>query len=94
MKRFAILALALVLGCTMLTGCRRQNPNGNMSTPPTEAVRPTTEPTTHATMPTTIPATEAATMPATEDATRPDNEPTTDATEPHAKGMMTDPVIK
>lgn len=90
MKRFAILALALVLGCTMLTGCRRQNPNGNMSTPPTEAVRPTTEPTTHATMP----ATEAATMPATEDATRPDNEPTTDATEPHAKGMMTDPVIK
>ena len=86
MKRFAILALALVLGCTMLTGCRRQNMNGNMSTPATEAARPTTEPTTHATIPTTMPATEAATMPTVE--------PTTDATEPHAKGMMTDPVIK
>ena len=86
MKRFASLALALVLGCTMLTGCRRQNMNGNMSTPATEAARPTTEPTTHATMPTTTPATEAATMPTVE--------PTTNGTEPHAKGMMTDPVIK
>ena len=85
MKRFAILALALVLGCTMLTGCRRQNMNGNMSTPATEAARPTTEPTTRATIPTTMPATEAATMPTAE--------PTT-GTEPHAKGMMTDPVIK
>ena len=86
MKRFAILALALVLGCTMLTGCRRQNMNGNMSTPATEAARPTTEPTTHATIPTTMPATEAATMPTAE--------PTTAGTEPHAKGMMTDPAIK
>ena len=86
MKRFAILALALVLGCTMLTGCRRQNMNGNMSTPATEAARPTTEPTTRATIPTTMPATEAATMPTAE--------PTTAGTEPHAKGMMTDPVIK
>ena len=86
MKRFVILALALVLGCTMLTGCRRQNQNGNMSTPATEAARPTTEPTTHATMPTTMPATEAATMPTVE--------PTTDGTEPHSRGMMTDPVIK
>ena len=82
MKRFAILALALVLGCTMFTGCRRQDMNGNMSTPPTEAARPTTEPTTH------------ATMPATENATMPTVEPTTDGTEPSAKGMMTDPVIK
>ena len=86
MKRFAILALALVLGCTMFAGCRRQNTNGNMSTPPTQAARPTTEPTTRATMPTTTPATEAATMPTVE--------PTTDGTEPHARGMMTDPVIK
>ena len=82
MKRFAIFALALVLGCSMFTGCRRQDPNGNMSTPATEAARPTTEPTTKA----TIPATEAATMPTVE--------PTTDGTEPHAKGMMTDPAIK
>ena len=86
MKRYAILALALVLGCTMFTGCRRQDMNGNMSTPPTEAARPTTEPTTRATQPATMPTTEAATMPTAE--------PTTDGTEPHAKGMMTDPIIK
>ena len=82
MKRFAMIALALVLGCSMLTGCRRQDTNGNMSTPATEAARPTTEPTTKATMP----ATEAATMPTVE--------PTTDATEPSGRGMMTDPIIK
>ena len=86
MKRFAIFALALVLGCSMLTGCRRQDMNGNMSTPPTEAARPTTEPTTHATMPTTMPATEPDTMPG--------NEPTTDGTDPKGRGMMTDPIIK
>ena len=86
MKRYAIFALALVLGCSMLTGCRRQDMNGNMSTPPTEAARPTTEPTTHATMPTTMPATEPDTMPG--------NEPTTDGTDPKGRGMMTDPIIK
>lgn len=90
MKRFAMIALALVLGCSMLTGCRRQDTNGNMSTPATEAARPTTEPTTKATQPATMPTT----VPATEGTTMPDTEPTTDGTEPHAKGMMTDPVIK
>ena len=82
MKRFAIFALALVLGCSMLTGCRRQDMNGNMSTPPSEAARPTTEPTTHATMPVTTPE------------TMPTAEPTTDGTEPSSRGMMTDPIIK
>ena len=86
MKRFAVFALALVLGCTMFTGCRRQDTNGNMSTPPTEAARPTTEPTTHATMP-TLPATEPTTMPHTEPITE-------DATDPNPRGMMTDPIIK
>ena len=90
MKRFAVFALALVLGCTMFTGCRRQDMNGNMSTPPTETARPTTEPTTRATQPATMPTT----TPATESATTPTVEPTVDGTEPHAKGMMTDPVIK
>ena len=89
MKRFAIFALALVLGCTMFTGCRRQDMNGNLSTPPTEAARPTTEPTTKATQPATMP-----TVPTTEDATTSTVEPTADGTEPNAKGMMTDPVIK
>ena len=82
MKRYAIFALALVLGCSMLTGCRRQDMNGNMSTPPSEAARPTTEPTTHATMPVTTPE------------TMPTVEPTTDVTEPKGRGMMTDPIIK
>ena len=82
MKRYAIFALALVLGCSMLTGCRRQDTNGNMSTPPTEAARPTTEPTTHATMPVTTPE------------SMPTVEPTTDGTEPKGRGMMTDPIIK
>ena len=82
MKRFAMIALALVLGCSMLTGCRRQDMNGNMSTPPSEAARPTTEPTTHATMPVTTPE------------TMPTAEPTTDGTEPSSRGMMTDPIIK
>ena len=90
MKRFAIFALALVLGCTMFTGCRRQDMNGNMSTPPTEAARPTTEPTTHAALP-TIPATEAPTMPHTEPVTE---DATVDATDPNPRGMMTDPIIK
>ena len=89
MKRYAIFALALVLGCSMLTGCRRQDMNGNMSTPPTEAARPTTEPTTKATQPATMP-----TVPTTEDATTSTVEPTADGTEPNAKGMMTDPAIK
>ena len=89
MKRFAVFALALVLGCTMFTGCRRQDMNGNMSTPPTEAARPTTEPTTKATQPATMP-----TVPTTEDATTSTVEPTADGTEPNAKGMMTDPAIK
>ena len=89
MKRFAIFALALVLGCTMFAGCRRQDNNGNMSTPPTEAARPTTEPTTKATQPATMP-----TVPTTEDATTSTVEPTADGTEPNAKGMMTDPAIK
>ena len=90
MKRYAIFALALVLGCSMLTGCRRQDMNGNMSTPASEAARPTTEPTTHATQPATMPTT----TPATEAATMPGSEPTTDGTEPRGRGMMTDPIIK
>ena len=89
MKRYAILALALVLGCCMLTGCNRREPNkGNMSTPPTEAARPTTEPTTHVTIePTTIPATEPDTMPGSEPMTE-------DTTKASPKGMLQDPMVK
>jgi len=80
MKRYTVLALAMVLGCTLFTGCRRGN--GNMMTVP-----PTTQAATeHYTMPATQPATQptrpVATEPATQDAagaSTPDS--TADATE-------------
>ena len=60
MKIYSILALALVLTATVLTGCRRSNNN----------VTNTTVPATHATTaPTTMPHTEPATVPHTEPAT-------------------------
>ena len=95
MKRYALLALALMLGCSMLTGCGRREPNnGNMSTPPTEAARPTEPATSPVTEPVTmpsIPATEPDTMPATEPGTE---ETTGDATEPKSRGMVRDPIAK
>lgn len=80
MKRCTILALAMVLGCTLFTGCRRGN--GDMMTVP-----PTTQAATeHYTMPATQPATQPTrpmiTEPATQEATgasTPDS--TADATE-------------
>ena len=80
MKRYTVLALAMVLGCTLFTGCRRGN--GDMMTVP-----PTTQAATeHYTMPATQPATQptrpVATEPATQDAagaSTPDS--TADATE-------------
>ena len=76
MKRCTILALALVLGCTMFTGCRRGN--GDMMTVP-----PTTQAATeHYTMPATQPTRPTETEPATQEATTasvPDR--TADATE-------------
>ena len=60
MKRYSILVLALVLGCTILTGCRRNDmrpssPTNEATThtptlaPTTPVTRPATEPTEHAT---------------------------------------------
>ena len=63
MKRCTILALALVLGCTIFTGCRRGN--GDMMTVPS-MTQAATEPTT---MPATTPTRPIATEPATQDAT-------------------------
>lgn len=70
MKKFSILALALVLCTAMFTGCRNRSdvnntttPTGGMTTAPTVATtRPTTQPTTQAT---TEAATES-TAPATQ----------------------------
>ena len=67
MKRSWILALALVLGCTVFTGCRR----GNADTAPlpssTQAV--TEMPAIPSTKPTRPPVTEPATQAPTEDST-------------------------
>ena len=72
MKRYAIAALALVLGCTMLTGCRRDKGPAMTMPAATTATHATTVPTT---VPTTEPATHAATrptdMPGTGDVTEP-----------------------
>ena len=88
MKRYALLALTLALSCCMLIGCSRREPDkGNMSTPPTEAARPTAEPTTEVTIPTTMPATEPDNMPGSEPMTE-------DATKSSPKGMLQDPVVK
>lgn len=47
MKRCTILALALVLGCTVLTGCRRANDMMETAPDPTQAMTeaPTVRPT-------------------------------------------------
>lgn len=76
MKRYSILALALVLGCTVFTGCRRNN--GKMETvPPTMppvTAAPTermTEPATRHTEPThtTAPNSGDVTEPSHQEAT-------------------------
>lgn len=82
MKRFAVIALALVLGCAVLTGCRRQNTT-EATTPTTHATQPTTHattvPTTTPTMEPTVPMTTDATQSATEGSARRYTEPTTRA---------------
>lgn len=71
MKRYCILALALVLCCAAFTGCRTDN--GNMNT-----VSPTNSATTQMpTMPATMPATRPATEPVTMAPTEPSSEPPT-----------------
>lgn len=68
MKRYSIIALALVLGCTLFTGCRRGN--GNMETvSPTNQVTPEMPVTTPVTKPTLPPDTEPVTEPVTEETT-------------------------
>ena len=64
MKRYAMLALALVLMCSLFAGCRRMD---TMPANPTNgATKPTTEPTTAVTIPTTSPTTEATIIPPTD----------------------------
>lgn len=68
MKRYAIFALALALGCTMFTGCRRMGSTTNTKPPATQAVtemptRPEPQ-TIPATMPTASTEATDATVPA------------------------------
>lgn len=77
MKKYTILALALALCITGLTGCRRNKQMAD-GTIPTTAV--TSAPTTH---PTTMPTTVPTTVPTT---TEPRPNAATDAT-----NSMTDP---
>lgn len=75
MKRYSILALALVLGCTLFTGCRRGS--GDMPPVPTATQAATEMPTIPAAKPTRPMVTEPATMAPTEDSTA---NPATDGT--------------
>ena len=78
MKRYCAAALALVLGCTMFTGCRRRDPMPS-------ATMPATQPATHAA---TLPVTEPTHVP-TENSTRPTTEPTEDnTTQPNTKALL------
>ena len=87
MKRCTILALALVLGCTIFTGCRRGN--NNMSTMPPATHAATEAPTTMpATRPATEPVTTAPTERATADATEDMTGATEDATTDGSRGRM------
>ena len=90
MKKYALIALALVLGCSMLTGCRRREPAAEMTTPSTQATRPVTEPTTHRA---TEPATHKATEPGDHAVVEPTTAPVTEnGTSPsgssNAKAML------
>lgn len=69
MKRYSIFALALILGCTLFTGCRRPGDSQSVTTTPTGEIM-TEMPTVPATMPATRPATEpSSAAPSEQDAT-------------------------
>ena len=92
MKKYGILAMALVMVAALLTGCGCTN-NAMDTQPATKpATMPTTMPTTEASRPTqTAPSTEKATMPSNPmdnantsatGASEPSNTGTTETTEP------------
>ena len=94
MKRFAVLALAMALGCTMFTGCRRMGSSMNTVPPTTQAA--TEMPTVPATTPTQVP-TVPATVPttATEDTNAATEQSTSDNTEAsNAEGKMGKPAVR
>ena len=80
MRKYALIALALVLGCSMLTGCRRREPAADMTIPSTQTTRPATEPTTH-----------KATEPMTHEATQPGDHAVVEPTTAPVTGDTTSP---
>lgn len=94
MKRYAVLALAMALGCTMFTGCRRMGGSMNTMPPATQAV--TEMPTAPATRPTeaqTVPATAPTTT--TEDTGAATEQSTSGSTEaPGAEGKTRKPAVR
>ena len=96
MKRYSILALAMVLGCTLFTGCNRREPMPGATSSATH----TTQPSTHATAPATTPTmpmtTEATTVPmTTEPTTGHATEPSTSsATAPASRARVQDPGMR
>ena len=72
MKKFSILALALVLTAALFTGCGCRN---NVAPTPVPTTMPTTQPTVAPTHETTLPATEHL-------------NPSTDATIDHGNGPL------
>ena len=90
MKRYSILALALVLGCTLFTGCRRREPMPSATSPATHTTQPSTHATTvpMTTQPTTVPMnTEPVTVNPTEPSTH-------DATTPTSRAKAQDPGMR
>lgn len=86
MKRYSIFALALILGCTLFTGCRRPGDPQGMTTTPTGEIM-TEMPTVPATMPVTRPATEpSSAAPTEQDTTGATEDNTTAATEDNTTG--------
>lgn len=87
MKRYAVFALALLMCCSVLAGCRRGSSNMTPHSPTNEATAemptmPTVMPSTRpATEPATMQPAEPETMPATENPTGNTENSTTDATE-------------
>ena len=86
MKRYPILALALLLGCTIFTGCRRGN--GNMNPVPTTLPAVTEMPTVPATQPTRPIVTEPVLTVPTEDSTA---NPAPDGVQDESGTAATDP---
>ena len=86
MKRYLMLALVLVLVCSLFAGCRRTDVMPSSPTNDATSHAPTIIPTTPVTRPPTEPATQQATIIPTEDTQEPSSTRATDPTETTKSG--------